>query len=197
MFPMMRAYYQLTITDKHGKIVRRTRKRRCRSWVKQWLQIFEVYTAHDYGSAPVSVSTLDTSNTARANTFDATVYNNLAMFALDNDSTYGLVVGTGTGAESNTDYALGTQIDHGVGSGQLDHGAHSKTTTAVVGSNVDYQISRTFYNGSGGSISVTEIGIYLKSKSAWIFCILRDVISAVAVANTQTLTVTITFRTTV
>jgi hypothetical protein len=152
---------------------------------------------HAYNVNGVSVNVIDVTNTSRVLIITSTAgYYKFSVFAPDNTSTYGIVVGTGTTTPTNSDYKLETQIAHGTASGQLDYGAHSRTESKVVGSNVDFVISRTFYNGSGASITVKEIGIYCQSESYY-FCLVRDVITPIDVANTQTLTVQYTLRTTV
>ena len=183
-------YYQLTVTDnKTGKIISQTPFRRSKSFVLQFLQILEVQ-----GYPSVGVSIKDTSNTPRAVDKHENAFK---LEAAVGDVTIGTVVGTGTTSPTNSDYALETLIAHGVGAGELSYGAQSKTTTAVVAPNVDFILTRTFNNGSGGTINVTEAGIYCIAYAAWYFMILHDVFAAVEVANGQTLTVTYTFRTTV
>lgn len=141
---------------------------------------------------------------------DRTVHTTATMFRYqiagingpDDGANYGGVVGTGTTAPTNSDYQLETQIAHGVGAGQLDYGVQSFTNAAVVSSNVDFVTSRDFYNGSGSTITVTEIGVYAQAKdtvgNTRFFCIIRDVLaSSQDVLDTQTLTVQYTMRTTV
>jgi len=185
----VKAYYQLTVRDANGKIVRRTRRKLSKSFVIAFLKIVEVQM-RQITSGVTDEDTGGTSRTLGCGTAG------LKCEAAIGASTYGIVVGTGTGAESNIDNALGTQIAHGTGSGQLSYGAMSYTTTAVVGANVDLIATRTFNNGSGASITVQEVAIYAYG-ALYIFCIVRDLTGAVAVANGQTLTVDYTLRTTV
>ena len=111
----------------------------------------------------------------------------------------GIIVGTGSTAPDNLDYVMETPIAHGTGAGELSYGSESEVTTAEVGPNVDYIQSRTFNNGSGGAINVTEFGIYAWAYAGgdFIFMIAHDVTAPVNVPNSSTLTVTYTFRTTV
>ena len=188
--------YRCIITDKNGKVVKQTHWRKSRSFVLQYLQLLEGFFR------ATSLSIKDTGGALRSCPYP---YSDLSYLfcvgAGDNDSNFGLVVGTGTTAPTNTDYALATQIAHGVGAGQLDYGAHNFTSAGVVGANVDLIVSRTYYNGSGASITVNEVGIYSRNYDSVnvlrYFCIVRDVITAITVANTQTLTVQYTLRTTV
>ena len=115
------------------------------------------------------------------------------------DDSYGIVVGTGTNAEANDDYALQTQIAHGVGAGQLDHGAVG-LTAPVSNGNVDLVVTRAFTNGSGGQINVREMGVYMKTKdhesADEYICILRDLESK-DVPDAGVLTAQYILRTTV
>jgi hypothetical protein len=197
-------YYRVLIHDKQGTLVKRTRWKESESFVLQFLQHIDVLVNHAQGVAGIAASTKDMGGTSR-NLQALTLgpwftVNFLAVFSADNDATYGVLVGTGTTAVTNVDYKIETLIAHGVGAGQLDYGAHSRTAAQVVGSNVDFVISRAFYNGSGGSITVNEIGISCATVDSGgntrYFLIVRDVITPVAVANAQTLTVQYTLRTT-
>jgi hypothetical protein len=196
--------YRCIVTDKNGKIVRRTRWRKSRSFVLQFLKFIEHEWTHAYDTNLLSTSLQNISNAAVSlnnGTGASAAIRRFCIFAPVNTSAYGIVVGTGTTPPTNSDYALATIIAHGVGAGQLNYGASSYTGADVVGSNVDFILTRTFYNGSGANITVNEIGIYAESMStagvAEAFCVIRDVITAVTVANTQTLTVQYTLRTTV
>ena len=195
--------YRCIITDKNGKIVKRTHWRKSRSFVIQFLQHIDVCinNAHDANGATVSIRDVDNVLRNIQAVGTVTLITFFSVFAGDNDDTYGIQVGTGTTAPTNTDYKLTTKIAHGIGAGQLDYGTHSRTASTVVGANVDFIISRAFYNGSGEPITVNEIGVVCNSEDTasnqYMFLLIRDVITAITTANTQTLTVQYTFRTTV
>jgi len=94
-----------------------------------------------------------------------------------NDSTYGIVVGTGITPPTPNDYNLENIISNGTGSGQLVYGATSispksgtsplqagtsEPTTGVLtpsGNTTSFSVSRTFQNQSGSPITVSEVGI--------------------------------------
>jgi len=201
----IRLLYRLIVTDKKGKIIKRTHWRRSQSFVLQYLQFLDIQLSHAYGVGGNVLTVKDTSGANRSMGYSGGgnwIYT-WCIWAPDNIATYGIVVGTGTNAPTNSDYALQTQIAHGTGAGQLDYGAHSRTAPAVVGSNVDYIISRSFYNGSGATITVNEIGVYCTSidpgfVNIYFFCLIRDKLAAGQdVADKQTLTVQYTLRTTV
>ena len=181
------ALYTLEVKDKNGKTVSKITKP-CKSFTIAFLQIIE---SQLFPNSPLNAR--DITNTLNAINDHATNLNQEVNAA---DDTRGTLVGTGTTPVDNLDYVMETQITHGVGAGQLSYGASSKVTTAEVGANVDLQSIRTFTNNSGAEINVTEIGVYGYSF-ADIYMLLHEIVTLTAVANGQTLTVTITFRTTV
>ena len=106
----------------------------------------------------------------------------------------GIVVGTGVGAPTPTDYALGTKIAHGNGAGQFEYGGNEVLPLVYAAPNVSFTIRRYFTNNSGGAITVNEAGIYAEISSnivaEFAACIARDLVSpGVAVANTELLRV--------
>lgn len=180
-------YYQLIVKDKSGKVVSKTPFRRSKSFLLQFLQIIEVQ------SFRVNVNITDYTTVVRSVPAHA---QSLNFASAVGSVTTGILVGTGTTTPTNLDTAMETLIAHGVGAGQLSYGALSITTTAEVGANVDYIATRTFNNGSGNAINVTEAGIVMDGGTWHFFCV-HDVFSTVVVLNSQTLTVNYTLRTTV
>jgi hypothetical protein len=192
--PIIRMMKRIQIFDKDGHVKSDTSELPSHSYTKQFLQILE---SKMRGSS--SVQGKQTSGTV-AGIPDST-YNGLTDMmrcdAQQDDGTYGVVVGTGTGAESNTDYKLGTQIATGQGAGQLVYGPVSHVAPAVNGSYVDYVITRSYYNGSGDDITVYEFGVYVKvgAPTAKIYCIIRDLeAGGKTVVAGDTMTVQYTLR---
>jgi len=122
------------------------------------------------------------------------------------EDSYGIVVGSGTSATSNTDYALESKIPNGTGAGQLQYNDQTNchANTKEVSGNVDFVFWRTFTNNSGGNVTVNEIGVYAKTfvsspvAQNRYFLFVRDKLSSSrTIANGETYQVTYTFRTTV
>ena len=180
---------KIEVKDKNGKTVSKVTKP-CKSFVLQFLQLLE---AQMYPSVAVTVT--DWMGTPYAATEHANTFKTESPVG---NTDYGILVGTGTTPVDNLDNAMEALIVHGVGAGELSYGATSKVTAAEVGANIDLQIIRTFSNGSGNTINVTEVGILgcFIATPRWAL-ILHEIVALTAVANGQTLTVTITFRTTV
>ena len=200
--PTFGLYYRIEVKDKNGKVRKRTRWRKAKSWTLQFLQHLEFVTMHAYSGTHGTFTILDTGNTAR--NFGVSAMGLSEIFAIrapDDAESYGIILGTSDQAVQNTDYVLIAPIAHGVGIGELDYGASSITTAAVVGANVDLVLSRAFYNGSGAIITVKEIGIYAACKDdggvVRYLCVCRDVIAPVDILDTETASAQYTLRTTV
>jgi len=191
------------VKDKDGKIIK-VHKQRSHSFVSNFLSIL---------ASSLSASEAYNPGTAygywfRATTGTYVAYNPYGylmdtIFDLNdsaNDSTYGIVVGTGTSPPTPQDYQLGNQIVNGTGGGQLVYGAHTinpapqtisggNITTSsstpssgvlpVNGNTTSWQISRTFQNQSGASITVSEVGLYTKLASSGYYVMLaHDLLSS-------------------
>ncbi len=114
----------------------------------------------------------------------------------------GIVVGSGTNAESFENYALQTAIAHGTGAGQLSYAASSAPSVSydAPSKTMANAIVRFINNNSGGSVSVNEVALYgyvaaLNDNVAATVCLSRDLLGAtVTVPNTGQLKVTYTIQ---
>ena len=181
-------FYQLTVTDKKGRVVRKTRIRRSKSFVLAFLQILEVHMLQ----AAVTIKDVTAAN--RTVTVDTA---NLRIDGGVGITSYGTLIGTGATPPTNADYVMETLIANGAGAGEMTYAAQSVITTQVVGANVDMQLTRSIQNLSGNAINVTEAGIVAEIVGTWTALIVHDTFSAVAVADGETITATYTLRTTV
>lgn len=196
----MKAYYQIIVSDKNGKVIKKYNEKLSKSYLFQWLKIMTSLLRRSYGSARYPISDVrDITNTLR--TFTAVANSDTTVPALDcpaeNDA-YGIVVGTGEGALANENYALTTKILTGAVAGKLVYSAHTWINPAIVGENVDFRIIRNFSNLSGDTITIKEIGIYcfmLGSATSQGYCLLRDLITPVDLEDTKTITVIYILRT--
>jgi hypothetical protein len=110
------------------------------------------------------------------------------------DTSAGIVVGTSDTSVSLGQYNLQSPIAHGTGAGQLSYGA--TTVESLVKDTAWYfRVIRTFTNSSGGSITVREIGLFVRlgmgPSPNYFSCMLaRDVLtSPITIPNGSTLTV--------
>ena len=181
------AILELTVKDKDGKVTDH-RIMRSRSFVRQFLELLWIQAFQVPEVAPYSLR--DTGNVLRD------ICESGLIFASDGGTgivTHGIVAGTGTVTPTINDYALGTPIAHGVAAGQLQYSAVTFGAPASDATTSQFTITRNFANGSGASITVNEIGLYVKGYlyDVTYYCMtIRDVIAGgIAVPNGQTLTV--------
>jgi hypothetical protein len=167
----------ITVKDKDGKIIKQ-HKQYSHSFVRNFMTIlasaFYAYIFYDYQTTNNLWYSVDPNYT--------TIFSVLNTNDSSNDASFGIVVGTGTATPTATDYKLGNQIPNGTGSGQLSYGTSSISpgnssvspaaslssptqTLTPSGNTTSIQISRTFQNNSGSSITVTETGIIVKTTS--------------------------------
>ena len=145
--------------------------------------------------SPVAVTS--TSGVSVTNTFNssATQQQSLRTDAGTTTSTYGIQVGTGTAAESINDTSLQTQISHGTSVGNLQYGAMTYGAPSTTATTTTFRCTRVFTNGSGGTVTVQEIGLVSRTTNS--ILMIRDLTGAVAVTNGQQLTVNYDFTTTI
>jgi hypothetical protein len=141
-------------------------------------------------SGGASYFTVNTSDVAKQPSIAGTTP---GVTAGSSNANYGVVVGTGTAANTTGTFALQTQIAQGTGAGQLNHSSVSVSTYTITSPTTQFTVSRTFTNNSGGSITINEVGIYYIDNATQYFCLLRDVLGTpVTVLNGNTTTATYT-----
>ncbi len=86
------------------------------------------------------------------------------LLAGDDDDSFGIVVGTGVTAFDQSQSALLGKIPQGTGSGQLDYNTHTTYDLEELTDKFRIKITRTFYNGSGATITVNEVGLYVHNR---------------------------------
>jgi hypothetical protein len=110
----------------------------------------------------------------------------------------GVVIGSGTATVAPNDSALGTQIRSGEKTGTIFYhgtGVHGITVDAGTDTG-SFKVVGIFQNLSGASIDVKEVGLYATGEqepsvhpNIFNFCILRDTITTVSVADGEFLEV--------
>jgi len=81
-----------------------------------------------------------------------------------NYQSYLVMIQVGAGSQSNpyNSYSLAAPIANGSGTGQLLYGQPSISQTPTVsGSSVSFTITQTLNNQSGGTVTITEVGIII------------------------------------
>jgi hypothetical protein len=191
-----KAVIEYEVRDKDGKLIEKG-KFPAKSWVgniirllnafwKVWTSVSQI-TANVYPYTTPSVL-LDTTNTLRYLALNAMASGNVGGSAPAGDTSAGILVGTSDTPVSLDQYNLLGLIPHGIGAGQLSYGA-TTVEDLTTGSTYFFRIIRTFTNSSGGTITIREIGLFLK-LTAQSFMFARDVpTSPINVPNGSTLTI--------
>jgi hypothetical protein len=190
-----KAVIEYEVRDKNGKLIDKG-KFPAKSWVGNIVgllsAIFSSWASSSTGySASSRADLIDTSGTARSLGFGAVgTGRTFGACAPAGETTAGIVVGASDTPVSIGQYALISQIGHGTGSGQLQYQA---STVDPLSKNATwfFRIIRTFTNGSGATVTIREIGLYVKLGTNGETCMFaRDVpTSPINVPNGSTLTV--------
>ena len=183
--PAYNASWTLEVRDKEGRLIQRHRQR-SHSWTRNaYNHLFSNMCAKNATSDSFGAGFLSAKSTA------GTVYGNTGLGSVlsyagapsygDIEGTsygvkagagiagWGIIVGSGTDAESFEDYALQAAIAHGEGSGQLTYiaqEAHSVSYNAETKVLQD-ELMRYFNNNSGADIDVNEVGMVYRFYKAF------------------------------
>ena len=183
----MGAGLELIVKDKDGKVTEK-RVMKSESFVRQFMELLFIAFTSNWKQNRYSIR--DTGNVVRYVYKDRDSH--LRCDAGAGAVTNGVVVGTGTVAPTIDDYALGAIIAHGTGAGQLQYSAMTFGAPASDATTSQFTLTRDFANGSGGAITVNEIGLFVQAydDAYQYFMTIRDVIAGgISVPNGQTLTV--------
>lgn len=184
-------YYQLQVHKASGLLVLDTKLRPAHSFTKQFAQL--IFNIQPFGCAKASPTTVTNTSAGSVTSYDAM---GLRTDGSTAESAQGIQVGTGVGAESISDTALGTLIAHGTSAGTLQYGSMTFGAPSTTATTTTFRHTRVFTNGSGGTVTVQEIGL-VSLQSTNSFLLVRDLTGAVAVNNGQQLTVNYDFTTTI
>jgi hypothetical protein len=128
----------------------------------------------------------------------------IATKAGENNDGYGIIIGSDNTTPTNDDYDLGASIDDGSGAGEILHGPHSVVPPYEDGQSIKWELSRTFNNQSGDTVTVREIGMVTKTHYGQYnvntfgeFLVARDVFSDVDVGDEETIQVTYVLETSI
>ena len=183
------ATLELIVRNSDGEITEH-RKLKSKSFVRQFLELLYAQACGlDAYSMYAVAEITDITDTDRPVDAHSKMF---ACNAAAENVNNGVVVGTDDGtitAKSVDNNKLGAQIGHGTGDGQLQYSAVVFGDPAASATTSQFRITRDFANGSGGSIDVHEIGLYV-SDGTYNYMTIRDILgSAIAVPAGQTLTV--------
>lgn len=152
-------------------------------WGRSFLLQYYLFTSSvqntAYGTGAGVIAIKDTANVARSIPIATSASSALMCIAAPvATTTYGLVVGTDTTANTATQVALNTLIANGVGAGQLSYGV-TALSSASGSTPCQYTMARNLANGSAAPIIVNEAGVYFSGAYAGptqdYWAIIRDV----------------------
>ena len=204
---MVKAYFQMLAYDQDHSLVRKSRKRRSRSFVQGFLK-FHFGMLQD-GDTLTVTDTAGASRTLSNNTPDFRISSpgrggggiNYLGSSYISSTESGIVVGTGTTAVTPQDYQLATLIADGTSAGTLEYFCSAGIGLTVSHPTGSFNIERLWRNSSSGTITVNEVGIYsvmTVSGANYGVCILRDLVSpAFSVLNGEYMRIIYTISVTV
>jgi hypothetical protein len=156
--PTFNAYITIIVRDSNRNIVNIHRQRShspTQNFILYFVPIYYLYSNN------ISITITNTSNTTYTNSsnpsFGISYPSNQS-----NKPSYLVMIAVGSGSQSNAynAYNLAAPIANGTGTGQLVYGSPSISTSITVsGSSAYFYISQTFNNNSGGTVTITEVGI--------------------------------------
>ncbi|MBA7546099.1 hypothetical protein ES705_38482 [subsurface metagenome] len=166
--PLPEAFWTLEVFDKNGKLIQRHHLR-SHSWVRNAYN----YLFHHLAAKAASDNTWGAGKLNGKDTGGALKYGSsgwviaqtgwesagTGVMAQAGIDTFGILVGSGTNAESFEDYFLQTQIADGAGAGQLAHGAQQPHAVSYGDTTLTDLLVRYFNNNSGGNIGVNEVAL--------------------------------------
>jgi len=175
--PIPEAFWTLEVFDKDGKLIQKHRQR-SHSWTRNaYNLLFGQMASKAFADVTFGAGLLSIKETGGAVYYDvdkitdicgggttgldpdtpSSSYNGYLTIA--GDDTKGILVGSGTNAESFEDYALQTPIADGTGAGQLSHVESEVHSVSYADTTLQDEQVRYFNNNSGGNVDVNEVGL--------------------------------------
>jgi hypothetical protein len=159
--PTFRAYLTIVVRDSEGKVVK-VHRQRSHSPTANFIGLMLPLI---YFNVTGSSYTIKTTGGSTYN-YKPAINVSVACISYPNNGhnypSYIVMIQVGSGQQSNpySAYSLAAPIANGSGTGQLVYGQPSVPSNIIVsGSEAYFTISQTFNNNSGGTVTITEVGI--------------------------------------
>jgi len=189
MIPGVHIYIDGVIKD-GDKVVRKVRRQKGHSFVKQFSQ----YLLASFGYCLVSIKDITAASKTKLVSNPRITIN---VNGSSGNASHGLVVGSSAAGVAITDYYVNTLIQHGITAGKLSYSANIIGAPTSDATSNYFIITRVFTNGSGGNVSVNELGL-CGYDGSYYYCFARDVLaSTIVLANGQNLTLNYTIKATI
>ena len=203
--PVPEAFWEFEVFDKEGKLIQKY-KQRSHSWVRNAYNFLLSFMSKKmgettgFGAGYLSAKRYTGEITGPYFDDGNTLETAGKGFRGDVASTVnGILVGSGTNAESFEDFALQTLIANGTGAGQLSYVLSEVPTKSYNAGTKVWTVThiRYFNNNSGGDVSVNEVAIVAEdyASASYYYTYSRDKLSAtVTIPNTGQLKATYTIQ---
>jgi len=210
--PIPEVFLTLEVFDKDGKLVQKLHQR-SHSWVRNaYTHLYCMMASANapdptYGAGYLNIKRFTDGlifAVARSpgwTNANVETIGNMGFCSGAGDTTFGIVVGTSSQAESFDDWQLISKIANGTGASQLTYQAHEAIVKSYESGTKTQKVEhkRYFNNNSGGTISVNEVGIvgrmWFNMDSNRYALHSRDVLaSTINIPNTGQLKVTYTIQ---
>ena len=159
--PTFRAYLTIIVRNSEGKLVK-VHRQRSHSPTANFIGLMLPLT---YFNVTGGSYTIETTGGSTYN-YKPAISTSAACISYPNSEhnypSYIVMIQVGSGQQSNpySAYSLAAPIANGSGTGQLVYGSPSVPSNITAsGSEAYFTISQTFNNNSGGTITITEVGI--------------------------------------
>ncbi len=206
--PIPEAFIELEVFDKDGRLIQR-HKQRSHSWVRNaYNHIFSQLAGKNasdgtFGAGKLSIK--DYLGVIKSGAKPITIKDDWncdvaggASPLLATDDFSGILVGSGTNAESFEDYELQTKIGDGVGAGQISYVNSELHSISYTDTTLMDTLIRYFNNNTGEDRNINEVGLFFNgfvngAQVRWLHS--RDKLaSTVTVPDTGQLKVTYTIQ---
>jgi len=158
-------FYKIEQLDKNNNVVKKLPFKLAESFVQNFQQFLLGHFIHTNTNAKNinnQVVEIAPAKIRQPSGPRAYVHVILSINAGINDSSFGLIVGSGITPIELTDHKLENQIIQGTGIGQLVHGAVSIPEIITEFPNIDLLLMRVFTNDSTANITIKNCGIYMR-----------------------------------
>jgi len=193
--PLLSARYRVVVRDAQGKI-KHIEEAPSKSFILNFLYWW--WLCFNLNESD-SISVVNTSGQQTTQTLSQPM-GWTGVYSSVSEPYAGVQVGSGTSAPSASSPYLESLIVSGTGSGQLSYGTDSVTSPSLSSNPGTMQISNTFTNNSGATVTIGEIGLAIQANNGisdthMAALIIHDVLSsAVNVVSGGTVTITYTME---
>jgi len=159
--PTFSAYLTVVVRDSEGKIIK-VHRQRSRSPTANFIGLMLPLTYFNVTNSSYTLNNTGGSTYGYKPAISAGAQCISYPNNNKNYPSYIVTIQVGSGSQSNpySAYTLAAPIANGSGTGQLVYGSISVPSNITVsGSSAYFTISQTFNNNSGGTVTITEIGI--------------------------------------